>query len=67
MVTLVLVRQNLNQMAVGDLFCVSQPTVSRIVPLIEEACCLSGVALTEAVIGRVLLSVSDRVCKEWAS
>ncbi|PWJ59159.1 DDE superfamily endonuclease, partial [Rathayibacter iranicus NCPPB 2253 = VKM Ac-1602] len=58
-ITLVLVRQNLNQMAVGDLFCVSQPTVSRIyrriVPLIEEACCLSGVALTDAAIGRVLL------------
>ncbi|AND17338.1 transposase family protein [Rathayibacter tritici] len=58
-VTLVLVRQNLNQMAVSDLVCVSQPTVSRIyrriVPLIEEACCLSGVALTEAGIGRVLL------------
>ncbi|WP_219813114.1 transposase family protein, partial [Rathayibacter rathayi] len=58
-VTVMLVRQNLNQMTVGDLFGVSQPTVSRIyrriVPLIEQACCLSGVPLEEAAIGRVLL------------
>ena len=42
--TLVYVRQNLNQAAVGDLFGISQSTVSRVyrgmLPLIEQALCL---------------------------
>lgn len=40
LLTLVMLRQNLNQMAVGDWFGVSQPTVSRIyramLPLLEQ-------------------------------
>ncbi|MWV75991.1 transposase, partial [Rathayibacter rathayi NCPPB 2980 = VKM Ac-1601] len=58
-VTLLLLRQNLNQAAVADLHGVSQATVSRIyrriVPLIEQACCFSGISLEEAVQGRVVL------------
>ncbi|WP_394378205.1 transposase family protein [Saccharopolyspora spinosa] len=54
--TLVYVRQNLNQAAVGDLFGVSQPTVSRvyrgILPLIGEALCLHVPDLEEAIRGR---------------
>ncbi|WP_116115988.1 transposase family protein [Austwickia chelonae] len=58
--TLTLLRQNLNQMAVGDLFGVSQPTVSRtyrrIVPLIEEATCLHAPGeLVDLVRGRVVI------------
>ncbi|MGH3938449.1 MAG: helix-turn-helix domain-containing protein [Pseudonocardiaceae bacterium] len=45
MITLVYVRQNLNQAAVGDLFEVSQSTVSRvyrgILPLIGQASVLA--------------------------
>jgi hypothetical protein len=57
--TLVYVRQNLNQAATGDLFGVSQPTVSRIyraiLPLIGEALCLHIPDLKEAVRGRLVL------------
>lgn len=57
--TLVYVRQNLNQAAVGDLFGVSQPTVSRvyrgILPLIGEALCLHVPDLDEAIRGRLVL------------
>lgn len=56
---LVMLRQNLNQMAIGDLYGISQPTVSRIwrrmLPLIEEVTCLHGIALEEAVRARVVL------------
>ncbi|NRD10166.1 transposase family protein, partial [Rathayibacter agropyri] len=58
-VTLILLRQNVNQMTLADMFGVSQPTISRvyrrIVPLIEQACCLSGVGVETAVQGRVVL------------
>lgn len=57
--TLVYVRQNLNQAAVGDLFGVSQPTVSRvyrgIFPLIGQALCLHVPNLREAIRGRFAL------------
>lgn len=57
--TLVYVRQNLNQAAVGDLFGVSQPTVSRvyrgILPLIGQALCLHVPNLEEAIRGRLVL------------
>jgi DDE superfamily endonuclease/Helix-turn-helix of DDE superfamily endonuclease len=57
--TLVYVRQNLNQAAVGDLFGVSQPTVSRvfrgILPLIGEALCVHVPDLKEAIRGRLVL------------
>jgi hypothetical protein len=57
--TLVLLRQNLNQAAVGDLFGVSQPTVSRIyramLPLIEQVTCLHRPPLPEVLRGRVVL------------
>lgn len=57
--TLVYVRQNLNQAAVGDLFGVSQPTVSRvyrgILPLIGQALCLHVPNLREALRGRLVL------------
>jgi hypothetical protein len=57
--TLVYVRQNLNQAAVGDLFGVSQSTVSRvyrgILPLIGEALCLHVPDLKEAIRGRLVL------------
>ncbi|MDT0346326.1 transposase family protein [Streptomyces litchfieldiae] len=59
MITLVYVRQNLNQAAVGDLFGVSQSTVSRVyrgvLPLIGEALCLHVPDLAEAVRGRLVL------------
>jgi hypothetical protein len=59
MLTLLYVRQNLNQGAVGDLFGVSQPTVSRvyrgILPLIGEALCLHVPDLNEAIRGRLVL------------
>jgi DDE superfamily endonuclease/Helix-turn-helix of DDE superfamily endonuclease len=57
--TLVYVRQNLNQAAVGDLFGVSQPTVSRIyrgiLSLIGEALCLHAPNLEEVIRGRLVL------------
>jgi hypothetical protein len=56
---LMMLRQNPNQMTVGDLFGVSQPTVSRIwrriLPLLEEVTCLHGPALEDAVRGRIVL------------
>ncbi|MFC5110877.1 transposase family protein [Kibdelosporangium philippinense] len=58
-ITLVYVRQNLNQAAVGDLFGVSQSTVSRIyrgiLPLIGQALCLHIPNLKEAIRGRLVL------------
>lgn len=58
-ITLVYIRQNLNQAAIGDLFGVSQPTVSRvyrgILPLIGEALCLHVPDLEEAIRGRLVL------------
>lgn len=57
--TLVYVRQNLNQAAVGDLFGVSQSTVSRvyrgILPLIGQVLCLHVPNLEEAIRGRLVL------------
>nr|WP_272914898.1 transposase family protein [Rathayibacter iranicus] len=62
-VTLLLSRQNMNQAAVADLYGVSQATVSRIyrriVPLIEYACCFSGIAPEEAVRGRLPPRISS--------
>lgn len=56
---LIMLRHNLTQMTIGDLFGVSQPTVSRIwcrlLPLIEEVSWLHGIGLTEATRGRRLL------------
>ena len=58
-ITLVYVRQNLSQAAVGDLFGVSQSTVSRIyrgiLPLVGEALCLHVPDLREAIRGRIVL------------
>ncbi len=58
-ITLVYVRQNLNQAAVGDLFGISQPTVSRIyrgvLPLIGEALCVHVPNLKEAIRSRIVL------------
>jgi hypothetical protein len=57
--TLVYVRQNVSQGVVGDLFGVSQPTVSRIyrkiLPLIGQALCLHVPDIEEAVRGRLVL------------
>ena len=57
--TLVYVRQNLNQAAVGDLFGVSQSTVSRVyrgvLPLIGQALFLHVPQLKEAIRGRLVL------------
>jgi hypothetical protein len=57
--TLVYVRQNLNQAAVGDFFSVSQSTVSRvyrgILPLLGEALCLHVPDVKEAIRGRLVL------------
>ena len=57
--TLVYVRQNLNQAAVGDLFGVSQSTVSRVcrsvLPLIGQALCPHVPNLEEAIHGRLVL------------
>jgi len=59
LITLVYVRQNLNQAATGDLFGISQPTVSRvyraILPLIGQALCLHVPDLAEAIRGRLVL------------
>jgi DDE superfamily endonuclease/Helix-turn-helix of DDE superfamily endonuclease len=58
-VTLILVRQNLSQAAVADLFGISQPTVSRIcrrfLPLIGQALCRHVPDLPEVLRGRVIL------------
>lgn len=58
-ITLVYVRKNLSQAAIGDLFGVSQPTVSRtyrgILPLIGEVLCLHVPDLEEALRGRLVL------------
>jgi hypothetical protein len=58
-ITLVYIRQNLNQAAIGDLFGVSQPTVSRvyrgILPLIGQALCLHVPDLETAIRGRLVL------------
>ena len=55
-IALVLLRQNLNQMAVADLFGISQPTVSRIyrtiLPLLEQVSCLHAPDFAEAVHNR---------------
>ena len=57
--TLIYVRQNLNQATVGDMFGISQPTVSRvyrcILPLIGQALCLHVPNLEEAIRGRLVL------------
>jgi len=57
--TLVLLRQNLNQTTAADLFGVSQSTVSRIyrttLPLIEQVTCIHRPPLPEALRGRVVL------------
>lgn len=59
-ITLVYLRQNLNQAAVGDLFGISQPTVSRVyralLPLIGQALCLHTPTLAEAIRGRIVLT-----------
>jgi DDE superfamily endonuclease len=56
---LVLLRQNLNQMAVADMFGVSQPTVSRIyrtvLPLLEQVTCLHKPDFAAGLAGRVVL------------
>jgi hypothetical protein len=58
-ITLVYVRQNLNQAAVGDLFGISQSTVSRVyrgmLPLIGQALCPHIPNLKEAIRGRLVL------------
>ena len=58
-IALVLLRQNLNQMAVADLFGISQPTVSRtyrtILSLLEQVTCLHAPDFAEAVQNRVVL------------
>src|SRR5687768_2419762 len=57
--TLVLLRHNLPQTLVGDLFSVSQPTVSRIIrrilPLLVEVVSSWGCTLTEVIKDRVVL------------
>ena len=56
---LTLVRQNVSQACVGDLFGVSQPTVSRIyralMPLIEQVVCVHQPPLAEAFAKRIVL------------
>jgi len=58
-ITLVYVRQNMSQATIGDLFGVSQETVSRvyrgILPLIGEAVCLHLPELIEAIRNRLVL------------
>lgn len=53
------VAANLNQMAVADLFGISQPTVSRIyrtiLPLLEQVTCLHAPDFAEAVQNRMVL------------
>lgn len=53
LLTLLLLRQNISQMFAAEIFGVSQPTVSRIyramVPLLNQACCMHGLTLAQAV------------------
>ena len=57
--TLVLLRSNMSQCLLADLFGISQPTVSRIyramLPLIEQVTCLHRPSLPEVLRGRVVL------------
>lgn len=57
--TLILLRSNLNQTTVADLFGVSQPTVSRIfrrvLPLLEQALCLHVPPVPDVLRGRLVL------------
>jgi hypothetical protein len=59
LITLIYVRKNLNQAAIGDLFGISQPTVSRVyrgmLPLIGEALCLHIPDLAEVIRSRIVL------------
>jgi transposase len=59
LLTLVLLRHNLSQTVAGDLFGISQPTVSRIfrrfLSLIEQVLCLHTPALPDVLTGRVVL------------
>ncbi|QOD08267.1 transposase family protein [Rathayibacter toxicus] len=59
--TLIVVRHNVNQATIADMFGVPHAMISRVyrrvVPLIEQAYCLSGVALDTAIQGRVVLLV----------
>lgn len=61
LITLVYVRQNLNQAAVSGLFGVSQSTVPRvyrvILPVIGEALCLHIPDLKEAIGVRIIASL----------
>lgn len=58
-VTLILIRQNLPQTVLADVFGVSQPTISRtyrsFLPIITKALCLHAPQLREAVRGRLVL------------
>jgi hypothetical protein len=58
-VTLILLRSNLNQTTMADLVGVSQPTISRIyrafAPLIEQALCLHIPPIPEALRGRIAI------------
>jgi Helix-turn-helix of DDE superfamily endonuclease len=57
--TLVLLRQNLAQTVAGDLFGISQPTVSRIyramLPLVEQVTCVHRPPIPAVLAGRVVL------------
>lgn len=59
--TLVLLRQNISQMVAGDMYGVSQPTVSRIsrrmLPLLDTVLACTGISLEQAVAQRQLLLV----------
>jgi DDE superfamily endonuclease/Helix-turn-helix of DDE superfamily endonuclease len=59
LLTLVLLRQNISQMFAADIFGISLPTVSRIyramVPLLNQACCMHGITLAEAVATRPIV------------
>lgn len=56
---LVGLRQNLNQMALGDLYCVSQPTVSRIyravMPLLGQVLCVHEPEIDAVFVNREVL------------
>jgi DDE superfamily endonuclease len=57
--TLVILRSNLSQMTVADLFGISQPTVSRVyrrfLPLLQQVTCLHVPSIPEVVRGRLVL------------
>lgn len=59
--TLILLRQNISQMVAGDMYGVSQPTVSRIhqriVPLLEVVLAFTGISLEQAVSQKHLILV----------